>query len=351
MDENFVGVAFEHRLQFHDAQLLESLRCQWIEHKFCDLLLLVQGEPFLVHSCVISAFCPMVAEILLCRSSQKDGYSTVSVSVNKNSGNLPHVGTESFQSPQRDAARTLVLNFSSEVVKCVLSAFYTGVLKPKIELLGELLEAAEWLRASDLVSAIKHHAGKVHSVGLSQCQNITESLQADSDIIYADQTNASKQDQEKALECKESETLVEKENKQTEVCPLGQDFDSEIVRPIDFDQAALDSLLGLKYDESSNSHEAKTKETNARFMNGRTKWAKRGVLRKSISAHNLSNPENRKLSCKDNFVRNEYCGYENGSADSKLMVAKVKKDETELKKEVQGRKLKSPVQTFSKAVK
>ncbi|GFR58261.1 hypothetical protein ElyMa_005356100 [Elysia marginata] len=306
----------------------------------------------------MSAFCPMVAEILLCRSSsQEDGCATDSVSANENSGHLPHLGTESFQSPQRDAARTVELNFSSEVVKCVLSAFYTGVLKPKKEFLGELLEAAEWLRAADLVSAIKHHAGEVHCVGRSQCQNITEKSQADSDRIYVDQTNTSnlerEGDQEKALECKESEKLVGKENRQTEVCSLGQDCDSEIIRPTNFDQAALDSLLGLKYDDSCIAHEVKAKETNARLMNGRTKRAKRGALRKSTSARHLSNPENRKPSCKGNCRRNDLCGCGNSSADSKLMVARVKKELTELKKNGQRRKVKpreSLVQT-SKAVK
>ncbi|RUS74172.1 hypothetical protein EGW08_018061 [Elysia chlorotica] len=146
-----LGFAFTHLLPSHGAKLLECLNRQWMDCKFCDLLLLVQGEAIYVHSCILSAFCPTVAEILMSGSGQKE---EVSGEMWLKEEGEPASETQRFG----DVDRTVVLDFSCEVVRCVLSAFYTGVLKPRAEILSELLAAAEWLRARELVAAIKQHS-------------------------------------------------------------------------------------------------------------------------------------------------------------------------------------------------
>ena len=146
----------------------------------------------MVHSCVVSAFCPRVANILLSKSKHKN--------------------------PMADGFAVEV-DFSHDVMQCVMSAFYTGVLRPTVEILEELREAVEWLSAADLISAVKQHS-----------LELSDSNQTLLTPLFKNETGVSLED------------TVDQNHKDTEAKALPQSTK--------VDQGAIESLLNLECDDS-----------------------------------------------------------------------------------------------------
>ena len=345
-------VAFAHPLPSHDAKLLECLNRQWMDCNFCDLLLLVQGEQILVHSCVVSAFCPTVAEILLSKSSQNEDIADSVYLKEERKSALPSMEGHRFV----DEGRTVVLDFSCEVVQCALSAFYTGVLRPRAEILTELLAAAEWLRARDLVSAIKQHAAdpSLECLSLSQTLPETDMLEGTEGKLAESNIHSNISEvnlaSEPGISVDDEKNISNLDRQENSLSQLNVDSKFSVVST-KINSTTLESLLSLKGDNSCivNFEEYGENKESEGISVKRSESAKKVKGRKfKTSSHDSNTTAEVNSSCCK--LGNE--GTKTGNCDckssSKLMVARLKRELTELKQKSHKRKGEKPVSSARK---
>ncbi|KAH9514979.1 hypothetical protein Btru_021566 [Bulinus truncatus] len=132
MEETHTNVAFEHYLTDHCNNLIDKLYLQWKTVSFCDLFIVASEKYLAVHACVLSAFSSTVAsQISKSSNLLMDGKLS-----------LPYI---------------MKVEFSYETMDTIVTALYTGIFRPPVDFLTEILNAVEWLGISELSEALKKH--------------------------------------------------------------------------------------------------------------------------------------------------------------------------------------------------
>lgn len=314
-------VAFVYQLPLHNTRLLDSLHRQWMDSKHCDLELLVQGEIILVHACVVSAFSPTVAEILLCRSIARDLGAGDHVELKNGSSSLLAQNVKSDKN-------TVEMRFSFEVVKCVLSAFYTGVLRAKADHLEELLEVAEWLCAADVVAAVKQRAVELasNSSQLSISSKLTR-----------------EKENRTSLASKGAKNFIERENGRSKRSIQSKNFQC-------VNEVGADSLFHRKIDDHISCLQEIESPKDAQGISSITSMF--GNADQFHKSKTVINPAGTGTTGGKTGFTSERLRH-NIYSDPKVMVARLKMELTEVKQNCQRRKMKQTQSEVhqSKAVK
>ncbi|GFO29940.1 Zinc finger protein [Plakobranchus ocellatus] len=360
-------VFIEYPLPSHASSLLEKLHHQWIGCSFCDLLLIVQGQVIQVHSCVMCAFCPSLADILLQKTCTEQYLYNVSDEGKEINGECKSPSFSLSASCKNGTVmHRVALDFSCEVVECVVSAIYTGVLRPKANSITELLEAAQWLGAEGLVSAIKEIPFKLAGSDISQ--SITQHNKDQANLIWNknDAMNNNldspksniilKQiSQEKADKSLEKQVLQDNERMErvTErlsldnVLPDARVSSESVTGSTTVDQDTLNTLLYSKEDESCIVQFEECKPTDAKEGSKSTaESCEAGGLHTELRKREKLLKVCDKLST----GKVEYCKYARGESSAKdcrclgktcssrRMVVKLKREIIELKQTCQKKK-------------